>query len=36
LRTTLNSGTGVEGLVTSWTKEEEAFRRTRERFVLYR
>jgi len=36
LRTTLDSGTGVEALVTSWRKEEETFQRTRERFLLYR
>jgi uncharacterized protein YbbC (DUF1343 family) len=36
LRTTLDSGTGVEALVSSWRKEEEAFQRTRERFLLYR
>jgi uncharacterized protein YbbC (DUF1343 family) len=36
LRTTVNSGTGVEALVTSWRKEEDAFQRTRERFLLYR
>jgi uncharacterized protein YbbC (DUF1343 family) len=36
LRTTVDCGTGVEGLVTSWGKDEEAFRRTREKFLLYR
>ena len=36
LRTTLDSGVGVEALVTSWRKDEEAFARTREKFLLYR
>jgi uncharacterized protein YbbC (DUF1343 family) len=36
LRTTLDSGTGVEALVTSWKRDEEAFRRTREKYLLYR
>jgi len=35
LRTTLDSGTGVEALVDGWKPEEEAFRRTRERYLLY-
>lgn len=36
LRRTVESGTGVEALVTSWKKDEEAFRRTREQYLLYR
>ncbi len=36
LRTTLDSGTGVEALVMSWAKDEDAFRRTREKYLLYR
>ncbi len=36
LRTTVDSGTGVEGLIASWVEDEEAFRRTREKFLLYR
>jgi uncharacterized protein YbbC (DUF1343 family) len=36
LRTTLDSGTSVEALVASWKPDEEAFRRTRERYLLYR
>ncbi len=36
LRATLDSGTGVEALVSSWKKDEEAFRRTREKYLLYR
>jgi uncharacterized protein YbbC (DUF1343 family) len=35
LRTTLDSGTGVEALVNGWKPEEEAFRRTREKYLLY-
>jgi uncharacterized protein YbbC (DUF1343 family) len=36
LRETLESGTGVEALVATWKKEEDAFRRTREKYLLYR
>jgi uncharacterized protein YbbC (DUF1343 family) len=36
LRTTLDSGAGVEALVTGWKRDEEAFRRTREKYLLYR
>ena len=36
LRATLDSGTGVESLVAGWKAEEEAFRRTREKYLLYR
>jgi uncharacterized protein YbbC (DUF1343 family) len=36
LRTTLDSGMGVEALVTSWRKDEDAFAGTREKFLLYR
>ena len=36
LRVALDSGAGTEALVASWRAEEEAFRRTRERHLLYR
>jgi len=36
LRTTLGSGTSVEAMVAGWKPDEEAFRRTRERYLLYR
>jgi uncharacterized protein YbbC (DUF1343 family) len=36
LRRTVDAGAGVESLVASWTNDEEAFRRTSERFLLYR
>ncbi|MEN3337619.1 MAG: hypothetical protein V7647_1295 [Acidobacteriota bacterium] len=35
LRTTLDGGGDVAGLVASWTADEEAFRRTREKYLLY-
>jgi uncharacterized protein YbbC (DUF1343 family) len=35
LRETLNVGGDVNTLFASWTPEEEAFRRTREQFLLY-
>jgi uncharacterized protein YbbC (DUF1343 family) len=35
LRTTLDGGADVAGLITSWTADEEAFRRTREGYLLY-
>jgi uncharacterized protein YbbC (DUF1343 family) len=36
LRAALDSGTGVEALLASWKTDEEAFRRTREKYLLYR
>jgi len=36
LRTALEAGGGVASLVDSWGEEEEAFRRMRERYLLYR
>jgi uncharacterized protein YbbC (DUF1343 family) len=36
LRTTVESGTGVEALVAGWSRDEDAFRRTREKYLLYR
>jgi uncharacterized protein YbbC (DUF1343 family) len=36
LRESLDSGTGAVALVASWKKDEVAFRRTRERYLLYR
>jgi uncharacterized protein YbbC (DUF1343 family) len=36
LRSALDSGTGVEALVAGWKPEEEAFHRTREKYLLYR
>ena len=35
LRATLDAGTDVDGLIASWAEDEEAFRRTRERYLLY-
>jgi uncharacterized protein YbbC (DUF1343 family) len=35
LRTALNEGSDVTALIASWTGEEEAFRRTREPYLLY-
>jgi uncharacterized protein YbbC (DUF1343 family) len=35
LRATLDAGTDVAGLVASWAPDEEAFRRTRDRYLLY-
>jgi uncharacterized protein YbbC (DUF1343 family) len=35
LRTTLQAGDDVAALIASWEEEEEAFRRTRERYLLY-
>jgi uncharacterized protein YbbC (DUF1343 family) len=35
LRTTIESGGDVAGLMASWAKEEEAFRRTREKYLMY-
>jgi uncharacterized protein YbbC (DUF1343 family) len=35
LRTTLDGGGDVSALVASWKPDEEAFRRTRERYLLY-
>ena len=36
LRAALDSGTGVEDLLASWKPDDEAFRRTREKYLLYR
>jgi uncharacterized protein YbbC (DUF1343 family) len=36
LRAAVESGTGVEGLVAGWGHDESAFRRTREKYLLYR
>jgi uncharacterized protein YbbC (DUF1343 family) len=36
LRRTLDTGAGVDGLVASWRDDEEGFRRTREKYLLYR
>jgi uncharacterized protein YbbC (DUF1343 family) len=36
LRAALDNGTGVEALVASWGPDEEAFRRTRDKYLLYR
>ena len=35
LRTALGSGAGIEGLIAGWAPEEEAFRRQRQKFLLY-
>jgi uncharacterized protein YbbC (DUF1343 family) len=35
LRATLDAGAEVAGLIASWAPDEEAFRRTREPFLLY-
>jgi len=35
LRTTIDAGGDVAKLVASWGEEEEAFRRTRERYLMY-
>jgi uncharacterized protein YbbC (DUF1343 family) len=35
LRTAVDAGAGVDALIASWRDEEEAFRRQRERFLLY-
>jgi uncharacterized protein YbbC (DUF1343 family) len=35
LRTTIDAGGDVAQLVASWGEEEEAFRRTRERYLMY-
>ena len=36
LRLSVESGAGVDALVASWAGDEEAFRRTREPYLLYR
>ncbi len=35
LRLTIDAGGDVDALVASWTREEDAFRRTREKYLLY-
>ena len=35
LRTALGSGAGIEALIAGWAPEEEAFRRQRQKFLLY-
>jgi uncharacterized protein YbbC (DUF1343 family) len=35
LRAALDAGADVAGLIASWAPDEEAFRRTREPFLLY-
>jgi uncharacterized protein YbbC (DUF1343 family) len=36
LRAAFDSGAGVETLLASWRSDEDAFRRTREKYLLYR
>jgi uncharacterized protein YbbC (DUF1343 family) len=36
LRAALDSGSGVDTILASWTADEEAFRRTRDKYLLYR
>ena len=35
LRTTIDSGNGAAALIASWKEEEDAFRRTREKYLMY-